>query len=130
MHFHPQPRISSPSHIFRPPAMHLDPSATHFEPQQCIFTLIHAPATYFDPHLCVLTPQPRLLSPPMTSFDPETVCFNRSPTRFDHPGLFRHRNARTSNRTCVSSFILILILCYSTRTRFLCLFYFILVYST
>jgi hypothetical protein len=79
MHFHPQPHISSPNHIFQPPAMHLNPSAMHFKPQQCIFTLIHTPATYFDPHLCVSTSQPCLLSPPMTSFDPQPCVSTAHP---------------------------------------------------
>jgi hypothetical protein len=101
----------------------------HFYPHPC-------PSHIFQPHLCVSTPQPHLLSPPMISFNPQpcvltahppvsttfepsndisqpsTMCFNCSPTRFDHPGLFWHQNARTSNCTCISSFIFIFILCY------------------
>jgi hypothetical protein len=130
--------ISTLSHAFWAPATSFDPQPCISTPQPCILSPGNTFLPSSMPQPCILTPiyvfwpPSHIFWAPNDIFRPLTVCFNCSPTRFNHPGLFWHQNTCTSNCMCISSFILILILilCYSTRMCFLCLFYFILVYST
>jgi hypothetical protein len=72
------------------------------------FVLLCTPATRFDQQTCVTNPQIRVSNPQQpvsATYDPNPhilTIYDPQPHVYWHP---RPRNAHTSNRTCVSSFV-------------------------